>query len=122
VIRQLYHVPDLSRSSSEAVPVLPDNEYGKALSLLGIKPNCIGSKLADGSGFHAPALDIDFPCLLIPSSTRGHFHLYIDKPIEWGKYVKLLWALVDAGILEYNYVAASVRDGATILRRPGVKK
>lgn len=120
--RRLYHVPDLSTSSSVAVPVLPAGPYAEALDRKGIEPNCIGSALADGSGMHAPALDIDWPCQLIESSTPGHFHLYIDKPLTWAHYVKLLTVMAEVGLLEEGYVGASLRDGATILRRPGVKK
>jgi len=122
--RQTYFVPDLSQSSSRAVPVNPTDDYEvtNAMRVLGVKANCVGSKLADGSGMHAPALDIDWPCQLIESSTPGHFHLYIDKRLTWAQYVKVLNVLAEVGILEQNYVAASIRDGATILRRPGVRK
>lgn len=68
------------------------------------------------NGLHAPALDIDLPCTLVPSRTEGHFHLFIDKPMEWEAYKKLLFALRDAGILEQNYVAASLAKHQTFLR------
>ena len=38
------------------------------------------------TGMHRPILDIDLPAALIPSSTPGHYHLYIDKPMEWDRY------------------------------------
>lgn len=122
--RQSYFVPDLSQSSSQAMPVHPTTNFEvvNAMRVLGVKANCVGSKLADGSNLHAPTLDIDLPCRLVPSSTPGHFHLYIDKAMTWAQYVRLLNVMADVGILEPNYVAASIRDGATILRRPGVKK
>lgn len=122
--RQSFYVPNLSESSSRAVPVLSagDFEVANAMRVLGVKANCTGSKLDDGSGLHAPALDIDLPCRLVPSSTPGHHHLYIDKAMPWPKYVKLLNVLAEVGILEESYVAASIRDGATILRKPGVSK
>jgi len=71
---------------------------------------------------HAPALDFDFPCRLIPSSTKGHFHLYIDKTIPWKEYVKVLEVLGEVGLLEPGYVEAAKRRQATHLRLPGVKK
>jgi hypothetical protein len=78
------------------------------------------SLLRDGQ--HAPALDLDFPCRLVPSSTPGHFHLYIDKPMSWRKYKKLMKALVKAGLLEKGYYRASVAREGSDLRMPGVSK
>jgi len=71
------------------------------------------------NGLHAPVLDIDFGALLIPSSTAGHFHLYLDRAITWRKYRRLLKALGRAGILEPGYVKASLRRGHSAVRRPG---
>lgn len=71
---------------------------------------------------HKPVIDIDFPAHLEPSSTPGHFHLYLQKEIPWSKYVLLLTAMAGAGILEEGYVAAAIRQGQTYVRRPGVKK
>ena len=74
------------------------------------------------TGKHAPVLDIDFPATLVPSSTEGHFHLYLDKEITWDKYVVLLKALQEAGICEEGFVRQSIRRGMSFLRRPEVKK
>lgn len=71
---------------------------------------------------HAPALDIDVPARLVPSSTPGHSHLYIDVPMDWATYSNLLRALGAAGILETGYVEASIRQGATFLRPEGMTK
>lgn len=82
--------------------------------------NLIGSELLDGR--HSPALDIDMPCELVESSTPGHFHLYIDCPMEWRQYRKLLKALTRAGIIQSGYLNASLHRKGTFLRKPGVKK
>lgn len=71
---------------------------------------------------HRPVLDIDFPAALIPSSTPGHHHLYIDKPMTLKQYENLIWALVDAGIIESGYASASTERGYTSVRLPWVKK
>lgn len=71
---------------------------------------------------HAPALDVDLPVQVIESSTPGHYHLYIDRPMTWKEYKHLLRALARAGIIEKGYYKASVKRGATFLRKPGVKK
>lgn len=66
---------------------------------------------------HAPALDIDgINCELVPSSTKGNFHLYIDKPMTWELYKELLEVLAKVGIIEEGYYKASVNDGKTLLR------
>ena len=75
-----------------------------------------------GDGLHAPVLDIDFGAHLVPSSTPGHFHLYLNKAMTWRKYRRLLRALGRAGILEPGYVKASLRRGYSAARKPGVRK
>lgn len=74
----------------------------------------ISSRCVDGQ--HAPALDIDFGARLVPSSTPGHYHLFLDKPMPWRKYKRLLKALRKAGIIEYGYYRASLDRQATHLR------
>lgn len=71
---------------------------------------------------HAPALDIDIPSRLVPSSTPGHFHLYLEHQMTWRRYKRLLRALYKAGIIQRGFYKLSVKRGATFLRKPGVKK
>lgn len=82
--------------------------------------NLISSYCKDG--MHRPVLDFDVPARLIPSSTPGHSHLYIDKPMTWEQYEHLLIVMVDAGILEPGYVGASINHSASHVRPPWVKK
>lgn len=71
---------------------------------------------------HRPILDIDFPAELIPSSTDGHFHLYLDKPMTWKQYKKLLNVLSEVGVIEHGYARASIDRGYSSTRLPWVKK
>lgn len=71
---------------------------------------------------HALLLDLDVPAYLVPSSTPGHSHLYVDVHIPQGKYMALLKALADAGVIEVGYQLASETRGATALRLPWIKK
>lgn len=71
---------------------------------------------------HRPVLDIDFPVKLVPSSTEGHFHLYLDKEMPWSTYKNLLNALAAAGIIEKGYAAASIARGYSTVRLPWEKK
>lgn len=80
----------------------------------------------DGSswlgGMHKPVLDLDFPCKLVPSSTPGHFHLYMDCDLSWPQYKKLLTVLAEVGIIETGYLQASIERGYTAVRLPWIKK
>jgi hypothetical protein len=82
----------------------------------------VTSEIVSGKGKHTIMLDIDVPATLVPSTTPGHSHLYIDVPVEWDKYQALLDALVVAGVLEPGYVSAAKGRGCTALRLPWVKK
>lgn len=85
--------------------------------------NCVSSRVdAAGSPRHAIILDLDIPAYLVPSSTPGHSHLYIDTTTSEEAYFKLLDALADAGVIESGYATASKNKGGTHLRLPWVKK
>ena len=84
-------------------------------------PNLVSSLCWGGE--HRPALDIDVPCELIPSSTEGHFHLYFPTiTCSWEDYRLLIEVLARVGILEPAYRDASYSRGQTLLRPPGVPK
>ena len=71
---------------------------------------------------HWPCIDIDHPIRVVPSSTVGHFHLYIDVPFTGEAYFKLLDDLVDAGLVEHGFAQGSRRRGHSDLRLPHIKK
>lgn len=71
---------------------------------------------------HLPVLDLDYDVQLVPSSTPGHFHLYLNRPVSWGQYVKVLRALAEAGLVEHGWAEASIRQGASFVRKPGEPK
>ncbi len=72
--------------------------------------------------WHTIMLDLDVPATLVPSTTPGHSHLYIDVPVRWEMYQEILAVLAKAKILEKGYVGASVHRGFTSLRLPWVRK
>lgn len=89
----------------------------------GKEANLFSSELADQEGMHAPTLDIDgMEVIVIPSTTPGNYHLYIDCPMTWEQYRNLLVAMMDAGILRQGFVGLSLARGASFLRQPGVQK
>lgn len=86
--------------------------------------NCISSRIADGSnaGQHTLLLDLDVPAVLIPSSTPGHSHLYVDVPMCWESLKRVLEALALAGVIEGGYAEASIAREHTTVRLPWIHK
>jgi hypothetical protein len=82
----------------------------------------ITSLIAGETEKHKLVLDIDLPAQLIPSTTEGHFHLYVDTVIEERKWEALLIALAEAGVIEPGYMRASIARGFTAVRLPWIKK
>lgn len=89
--------------------------------MIGPLANLVSSRTL--SGKHKPILDLDFPLRLEPSTTEGHYHLYLDGPeISWWRYVALLTGLYLAGVIEMGFYVWSLRRGGTWVRKPGVTK
>lgn len=84
------------------------------------RANVISSLTDDGR--HMPVLDIDIPASLLPSSTPGHGHLYIDVPMSWWRYRMLLRQLYKAGIIQKGFYDLARCRKQTFVRRPGVTK
>lgn len=70
---------------------------------------------------HLPCLDLDVPARLVPSSSPGCSHLFIDVPVSWDQYERLLDLLSDMGIIEAGYAEASIARGMTMLRTSPTK-
>jgi hypothetical protein len=77
-----------------------------------------------GVSRNADAVTVTFSAraFVIPSSTPGHGHLYVDRAMHWSMYQKLLNELVDQNVLEPGYVGASEARGWTCVRLPWVRK
>lgn len=93
--------------------------YTSAYAQVGI--NCVTSRVSGGNR-HIVAVDIDAPVEVYPSSTPGHFHLYINKEMSWEHYEELLTVMARVGILEPGFALASQVRGYSCLRLPWVKK
>jgi hypothetical protein len=76
----------------------------------------------EGLPTHRPALDLDMPVKVLPSSTPGHHHLYIDHKMTWDEYKDLLKVMTRVGLLEPGYTNACLSHGYTTLRLPWIKK
>ena len=85
----------------------------------------VGSLIIDDPNHpihHTVMLDLDYPVTLVESTSTGHYHLYIDKPVPWPQYKRLLTALWKAGLIETGYYKQARELGQTFLRPPWVKK
>lgn len=71
---------------------------------------------------HYPIFDLDFPAYLVPSSTAGHHHLYLDKKVSWRDYRRVLKAMNKAGLIEDAYYEATMGARAAFLRLPWLKR
>lgn len=84
--------------------------------------NLITSRVEGSVTRHKPVIDLDLPARLVPSSTPGHYHLYIDAEVSWEAYARLLKAFVEAGLVEKGYLGASLSRGFSSVRPPWVRK
>lgn len=71
---------------------------------------------------HVIAVDVDVPAWLVPSSTEGHSHLYVDLEMSWEDYKEWLLASAKIGLLEEGYVNAAIQRGMTSVRTPWTRK
>lgn len=75
-------------------------------------------------GRHHLLLDIDHPSWLMPSTTPGHYHLYVEVPngMSAADLDGVLDALAIAGVIEAGYAGASKARGFTSVRLPWIEK
>ena len=53
-----------------------------------VESNSVGSLYSFEK--HKPVLDLDMDVLVVPSTTPGHHHLYIDQAMSWKDYSLLM--------------------------------
>jgi len=82
----------------------------------------VSSEMAGRPGWHCPVLDLDVRHHLIPSSTDGHAHLYLEVPMTWRRYKRFLKICEFVGILEKGYVKSSIKRRYSAVRVPWLKK
>lgn len=119
-IRRVLRKADFTKSpygQGEDLPIVEVDEANIMTSEVQDGPDFLGS-----GPLHAPVIDLDLPCVLLASTTPGHFHLIIDKAITWDNYLSILYAMVRAGIVEEGFLNSSKSRGYTAIRLPWVKK
>lgn len=104
------HHGSIDRIANLHAPVI-DIDHGDPALLV----TQVGEWYRDNIGVVAEANDF----VVIPSTTQDHFHLYVELPLDWELYEKLLGHLLDLGWIEKGYFGANVARGATFVRKPG---
>ena len=84
--------------------------------------NVISSDSRTDPDVQYPVIDLDVPVYLVPSSTQGHSHLYINVGMTFEDYTRILLALAQAGVVEEGYAEASIRRGRSDVRLPWIQK
>ena len=118
--QQLKFVPNMGIPYDPSNPEATSSKRVEDTDDLG-EANVMSSQVA-GSKKHKVVLDIDHVVKVLPSSTEGHHHLFIDKEITWKQYLRIIKAFVNAGIVEPGYLGASRDRRFTAVRLPWVKK
>jgi hypothetical protein len=80
----------------------------------------VSSLREDGS--HALLLDLDMPAYLIPSSTPGKSHLYVDVRMTREQMMGVMLALENAGVIQSAWVHLTDERGQASLRTPWTRK
>lgn len=83
--------------------------------------NVISSKVK-GTTRHKVIIDLDFDAALLPSSTPGHHHLYLDKELTAPQMEQLIYCLYEVGIIAQGNINQWHRFKALFLRLPWIKK
>jgi hypothetical protein len=111
--RLCYHVDELKGSDEPDIAEVRDP--------CGLdEANLVGSLCTDGK--HRAVLDIDFPAMLVPSSTPGHFHLYLELPMETETYLRFVDMLAEFGVVSKFYAKVGRMRSQTFCRLPWVRK
>lgn len=67
----------------------------------------------------AITLTLDVPAHLLRSTTPGHHHLYLNAPMRWGTYKRLLHTLAKAGVVDPTWTRTCIKGRQSLLRPPG---
>lgn len=77
---------------------------------------------SDDEGNHWPLIDIDFSAKLVPSSTEGHSHLYLEKAMSYDDYLLLIHTMHKVGLVGYGNYKALLERKEAHARLPWVRK
>jgi hypothetical protein len=67
---------------------------------------------------HLPVIDMDYSIEAKESITPGHHHLYINKPVTWKNYKRLLKALLKADLIEQYWYESALKAKKSLVFHP----
>lgn len=115
--RTYWRAPDLGIENKPLIVSLFQYRQKKnRYRITAAKANLISSKTTDGR--QMPIIDLDFDFHIVPSSTPGHAHLFIDHPMSKFRWAILMLALWFTGAVEMGYAVWSLRRGGNFVRTP----
>jgi hypothetical protein len=70
-----------------------------------------------------PLLEISTYMKIVPSSSKGHFHLYLESAVcTWDQYLELLTVMKEAGWIDEGFVDRSKTYKRSFLLKPGITR
>lgn len=112
---------DSNSFSSRIRKISLNGEFAKLRAKL-LETEVITSRKPSHDEKHLPIFDIDHSVLSWETTTPGHYHLVIDRPMSESHYLYLLDAMVKVGLVQEGYARASRKRKAAWLRMPWTKK
>ena len=109
----------LERDSEQGASVYIDEEQVIAQA----DANLITSRYeGEGIETHALLLDLDVEHIYVPSSTKGHGHLYVNLKLSRWDWERVMRELAAVGVIGAGYHEHALRRGYASLRPPWIKK
>lgn len=100
----------------------PLTTYASSVLMEGRQEGVVGYRAPGSDVLAEAAFQVIVPAKLVPSSTEGRFHLYLETEMDWQDYLSLMRFMVGAGLLEKEWVDMSERRKMAMLRKPGILK
>ena len=85
------------------------NEHGERMEVVSVQK-------------HAVVMDLDHEAFLIPSSTPGHYHLYVDLGVPEDDWFDFLDAAAKINLVSAGYAEVSRKRGHSDVRLPWISK
>lgn len=97
----------------------PGIDYGVPKTLTEHAEGHLTSSEVQGTtSIHMPVIDMDYSIEAVKTPTDDHHHLYINKPITWRMYKRLLRALLKANLIEKGWFDNAMKEKKSLVFHP----